>query len=379
MLSPRVDVDLDILEENIFSVRAALRRETEIIFVVKANAYGHGLAPVTRKAVTSGIRWFAVAYLHEALTVREHAPDADILVMGAVAPEDISVIVDNRITPIIVSEDHGLGLAEQARFMNATLPVHLKVDTGMGRLGVPWEDAVSIFKTLDSGGGLDIRGVCTHFAAVEPGEPDRAEIQIRRFLDVTGCLEASSGRALLKHISSSRAMLYHSEWDLDAVRPGIALYGYGTDDPEMRVGTRPFLQWKTKVVQVKHVPAGFSVGYYGTHVTRQPTDVAVISVGYADGYHRALSNRGHVLIRGRRRPVIGRVSMNWITVDSGVERDVREGDEVVLMGEQGNESIWADELARICRTIPYEILVNIDPMLERKYLNDLSTSQPLRK
>ncbi len=362
-----IEIDLNTLADNISSARAALRRETEIMFVVKANAYGHGLGPITQHAVEAGVRWFAVAYLHEALMVRKHATAADILIMGAVEPEDIPVLLEHRITSIVVSEEHGQRLAEAAREHRVVLPVHLKIDTGMGRLGVPWADAAAIFRSLDTMGGLEIRGLCSHFATVEPGQPERAGVQIQRFEDAVRNIEGASGSRLFKHISSSRAILYHEEWDLDAVRPGIALYGYGTDDTSMRFKTRPLLQWKTSVIQVKSVPAGFPVGYYSTYVTREPTDIAVIAVGYADGYHRALSNRGHVLIHGCRRPVVGRVSMNWVTVDAGRDHDVQAGDEVVLMGEQGRQTIWADELAQICRTIPYEILVGIDPMAVRKY------------
>ena len=173
---------------------------------------------------------------------------------------------------------------------------------------------------------------------------------------------------LFKHLSSSRAFLYHPEWDFDAVRIGIALFGYGTNEEGMRVRTRPILQWKSRVIQVKEVPAGTGVGYYGTYVTPGPTTLATIALGYADGYLRTLSNRADVLIGGKRRKVVGRVSMNWITVDVGQDGAVHPGDEVVLIGEQGGESIWADDLAKLCRTIPYEILTGINPAIERKYL-----------
>jgi alanine racemase len=210
---------------------------------------------------------------------------------------------------------------------------------------------------------LEVTGLCSHFAAVEPKANDTAQAQFKRF-------EAASRqlpRDVFRHISSSRAMLFHKEWDLDGVRPGIVLYGYGSSESGMRVRSQPVLQWKTSVVQVKAVPAGSKVGYYGTHTTQAPTRLATLAVGYADGYLRTLSNRGQVLIRGRRRKVVGRVSMNWLTVDVGDDQAVREGDEAVLLGEQGGEAIWADELARQCRTIAYEILTGINAAIERTY------------
>lgn len=363
-----VEVDLGILEENIRNVRKALRG-SEIMFVVKANAYGHGLVPVAERAAKAGVRWFAVAYLDEALAVRGAVPGADVLVMGAVDPADVAALIEHRITPVIVSERHGLALAEAARRIGKRLPAHLKIDTGMGRLGVPWEEAVAIHGRLAAAGGLDVRGICTHFAAVKPTNLESAQAQHDRFKALAVDVEKREGRKLFKHVSSSRAFLYVRDWDFDAVRLGISLYGYGARSSHVRVRTRPILQWKTRVVQVKSVPANFAVGYFGTYVTSAPTDIATISVGYADGYPRLLSNKGHVLVAGRRCRVVGRVSMNWVTVDVGPNSGVHEGDEVVLIGEQGRETVWADESAVLCQTIPYEILTDINPTLERTYVS----------
>lgn len=371
-----VEIDPSVLSANIKALRPLVRPSTEIMFVVKANAYGHGLVPMARAAVRAGVRWLAVAHFHEALKVRRALPDPDILVMGVVEPDDVPQLVSERITPMVVGAEHGRALAASARAAGATLNAHFKVDTGMGRLGAPWQEAPEIFRVLREESGLRVTGLCSHFALVEPQKPQRAEVQATRFMELAHDIEAWNGAPLFKHISSSRAILYHPEWDLDGIRPGICLYGYGTNDPQMRFATRPFLQWKASVMQVKSVPAGYSVGYYGTYETKAPTRMGVLSVGYADGYHRALSNRGHVLIRGRRCPVIGRVSMNWVTVDLGAASEAQAGDEAVLIGEQGNASIWAGELAKTCRTIPYEILVGIDHAAERRYLSVASTNLP---
>ena len=377
MKSSWIEIDAAGLGANIGALRKAVRPSTEIIFVVKANAYGHGLVPMAREAVQCGVRWLAVAHLHEALEIRRALPDVRILVMGVVEPEDAPVLGVERITPIVVGAEHGQRLAAAARAAGVTLDVHMKVDTGMGRLGVAWPDAAEAFRALAPEEGLRVTGLCSHFAAVEPKQPERAEEQAGRFLALAKDLETLNGAPLFKHISSSRAILYHPEWDFDGIRPGICLYGYGTNDSQMRFRTRPFLQWKAAVMQVKDVPAGYPVGYYGTHVTQKPTRMAVLSVGYADGYHRALSNRGHVLIRGYRCPVIGRVSMNWVAVDVGCAGDpVRAGDEAVLIGEQAGASVWAGELAKICRTIPYEILVGIDHSAPRRYVSAASTNPP---
>jgi alanine racemase len=332
---------------------------------VKANAYGHGMIPIARAAAQNGVKWFGVAHLHEALQLRRAVDDSvNILVLGVVDIDDVPVLLEKKIIPLIVGEEQGVALAGAAHTLGARLKVHLKIDTGMGRLGVPWQEAAAIHARLSKLPGLDIQGACTHFASVELKKPSLGPTQAERFAE---CVRPMG--KLFKHVSSSRAIQYHHDWDLDAVRPGIILYGYGASEKDMRIRTRPILQWKTRVMQVKQVPAGFAVGYYSTYTTPAPTTIATLGIGYADGYHRALSSKGFVLIRGRRCPVVGRISMNWITVDAGPDSAARAGDEAVLIGEQGGEAIWADELALLARTIPYEILTSINPSIERNYVS----------
>jgi alanine racemase len=247
--------------------------------------------------------------------------------------------------------------------LNVTLPVHFKIDTGMGRLGIQWDDVETTVPELLKSGGIEPTGVCSHFATVNPQSPNDAINQVNRFKHALLFLPNN----LFRHFSSSRAAFYFPEWDFSGIRQGISLYGYGTEDPKGRFRTEPILQWKTRIIQIKSVPAGYRVGYVGTHTTEYPTRLAVIAVGYADGYNRALSNRGDVLVRGKRCAVVGRVSMNWVTVDLGPDLPAEVGDEVVLIGEQGKDAIWASELSRICRTIPYEILPSINASIERHY------------
>jgi len=358
-----VEIDLGRLKENVRSLRRSIPEQVSIIFVVKANAYGHGLEPVALAAAEAGISWFAVAYLEEAMCLRKVLPDVNILVIGVLEPGDVQAALENRILPIVANLDHGEALAAEARKQSVVLPVHLKVDTGMGRLGIQWDDVEASVAVLQQAGGLRFSGVCSHFASVDPGSPESAGEQVRKFHHALRFMPAG----VFRHLSSSRAALYFPEWDFDGVRQGIVLYGYGADDPKGRFHTRPILQWKTRIVQIKSVPAGYNIGYVGTHKTEYPTRIATLAVGYADGYNRALSNRGDVLVRGRRCAVVGRVSMNWVTIDLGSDSDAQVGDEVVLIGEQGDDAIWASELSKICRTIPYEILTSINASLERRF------------
>jgi len=363
-----IEVDLGVLGSNIRALQKGLDDGPSVIFVVKSDAYGHGAVPIARRAYDCGVTWFGVAYIDEALDLRRSLDKPGILVMGVVEPGDVQTLIYHNITPIVASLQHGQALAKVAAAQGQRLRVHLKIDTGMGRLGVPWEDGAEAYAELHALPGLEITGLCTHFAKVETEDPAEARLQVERFKQVDAARQKVDDRPILRHVSSSRALLFYEEWDFDAVRPGIALYGYGAVDAGVRAHTRPFLEWKSHVTQVKPLAAGSPVGYYGTYVTERDTQLAVVSVGYTDGFLRTLSNRGFVLVGGKRCPVVGRVSMNWLTVDLGPDADVSVGDEVVLLGRQGEESIWAGELAQMCKTIPYEILTNIDPRTERRYL-----------
>lgn len=356
-----IELDFGVLRANLASIRRALAPGAELIQVVKANAYGHGLPAVARHAHAEGVRWFLVARLDEALAVRTILPDAGILLLGAVWPSDLPVLHARQIVPVLVSAEQAAALAMEARRLSLRIPCHVKIDTGMGRFGLDWQTVVGTLGTLRNEGGLDIRGLCMHFASADRHADSFAGVQAGRFAEVEQACRAQGWTGLFRHVSNSAAFMAHPEWHMDGVRLGILTYGYA--EPQARaqaqVCTRPFLQWKTRVVQVKRVPAGFPVSYLSTHVTLEPTWLATIDAGYADGLSRLMSNRGQVLVGGRRARMVGRVTMNFTTVDVGPQGGVQAGDEVVLIGAQGQETLWAGELARWCETIPYEILTSI--------------------
>jgi len=364
-----VEISKSRLTGNIRQVRQALGPGVKLVFVIKANAYGHGLREVARHAAACGVDWFSVAYLHEALVVREVAPRAEIVVLGASHPDEVRELHEHSILPILVDMPHARALSEAAARQGIRLRCHLKVDTGMGRFGVPWETAIADYAEIQKMPGLLVTGICTHFASVEVARPSMGPVQIERFQTVTEAVGRLSDVPLMRHVSSSRALQYFPQWDFDGVRPGIILYGYGASDKTMRVNTLPILQWKSRVMMVKRVPARFPVGYYSSYATSCETCIATVSAGYADGYNRLLGNRGFCVVRGRRHPVVGRVSMNWITLDVGLDSGIEVGDEVILIGEQNGVSFWADEMARMGRTIAYEMLTGIDPLAERVYVD----------
>lgn len=366
-----VEVDMERLRANAAAIRATLG-SAALIAVVKSDAYGHGLGASAAALARGGVSRFAVAYPAEACVVRAAAPNAEqIVVLGVARAADVPRMLADRTTPVVVSAEQGMELSAAAAAAGGRLEVHLKLDTGMGRLGficpAEVERAVEVLRMP----GLDVKGVCTHFAMVEPEKkPGAVRGQAEKFRMAVAAIEAAAGRRLYRHMSSSRAALLQPECDQDAVRVGIALYGYGASETDRRFRTEPALSWKSRVMQVKRVPAGFAVGYYGSYRTGEETDLAVIACGYTDGYQRHLGNKGQVLVGGKRRPVVGRVSMNWIAADLGPESGVRAGDEVVLIGRQGEEAIWADELAKHCSTIPYEILTGISRQIERRSVGE---------
>jgi alanine racemase len=357
MLPSWKEVFPDRLGHNVQLLKQGLPAQVRVIHVVKSDAYGHGLTTAVREATRHGAEWFAVAHLHEAVEVRAAAPDAHILLLGAARPLDVPHLAAHRIVCSLFSVEHAQALSDHAGREHTRLECHVKVDTGMGRLGLmaegcgQWADPL-----IAAGRHLDVTGVYSHFAMVEPHRIDVAERQAGLFTEAAATLERIAGIRLMKHLGSTRALQLKPEWDFDAVRPGILLYGYGCSEVDARFRTLPWLEWKTRLLQIKRLPSDCPVGYYGTYRTRHAGWIGIIEVGYADGLHRALSSRGYVLVAGQRHPVIGRISMNWTAIDLGSKTDAAEGDEVVLVGTQKGQHLWADEVARWARTIPYEIL-----------------------
>ena len=354
-----IELDLDTLDRNVNALRAALGPETAIVFVIKANAYGHGLVPVARRAWSNGVRWFAVAHAADALPLRRLLPEARILLTSATPPTEADACVANRLHALVVDVAQAEAMSRLLGSAPQPLAVHVKVDTGMGRLGIPWDLAAEQVRRIAALPGLAVEGLCTHFASSDNADRTFLETQCARYRQVVEACERSGLRIPMRHASNSGGILNAPEMDLNAVRPGILLYGYGPAAARRAVPTQPFLQWKTRVLQVKRVPAGSPVSYDSTCVTGRPTCLATLDVGYADGYSRRLSNRGIVLLDGRRCRVAGRVTMNLIVVDAGADTQASPGDEAVLLGRRGDVSIWADELAALGNTIPYEILTSI--------------------
>ena len=366
-----VEINLNNLRENINTVREALSHSCQILLPLKANAYGHGLEPMAKAAHEFGIDWLGLATLREALEIKAYVPDARILVLGPCVGDDVKALYVHSITPIIVNLENALEMNEAARRMHVKLKCHIKVDTGMGRIGFNAEKELNdIFKATQLS-NLEIEGLMSHYASADDDDIRSAVGQLDRFKRVSKFLRERDVKITLKHISNSGGFLNIAHSDFDMVRPGILLYGgLPPVDGKVRKGirTKPLLTWKTNVTFVKEVFPGQTIGYGGTYIAKKHTKVATIEVGYGDGFLRALGNKGKVLIRGDKFPVVGRVSMDQTTIDVGLHSSVSVGDEVVLIGKQGFNEVTVHELAKNIDTISYEIYTLISDRVERRYM-----------
>jgi alanine racemase len=334
-------------------ILAHLHGDARLFAVVKANGYGHGAVQVARAALDGGATGLAVATLEEAEQLRGLASEDRILVMGALPPYLASAAAARGFAFTVSSMEFATALGRHGR----AVPVHLKIDTGMGRFGCAPGEAAPLANFIEQSPGLRLAGTMTHFASADSDEAMTRK-QYDSFIDALGTLEVDPG---IRHACNSAGARRFPEFALDAVRSGIGLYG--CEWP----GLKPALAFRSLVTQLKTVGVGDTVGYGATWRATARTPVAVVAVGYGDGVHRARSNRGHVLVRGRRAPLIGIVSMDAITIDVSEIPGVQTGDVVTLVGDDADERITAEQVAEWSGTISWEVLTSLGPRVERRY------------
>jgi alanine racemase len=374
-------VDLGALESNFKAIGDYLADEAElnrkagrgpasapgIIAVVKANAYGHGARKVAATLEAAGATMLAVADIEEGVDLRKAGVRAPILIFGALSVSDLDGVFDHNLTPTISSPAAGEALQTAAAKRNTSLHYHLKIDTGMNRLGLRHDNLGRTLPKLLASQNLKMDAVHTHFAtADEPGSTPFEE-QRRRFDGVAATLDELGAGPRLRHAANSAALLRDSRVWFDFVRPGLLLYGLVPPPMASTIQLQPVMSLTSRVVAVKGVRVGESVGYGGRFSADRPVTLAVVPAGYADGLDRRLENHGHVLIRGRRARIVGAVSMDMLTVDVTEIPDVGPGDEVVFLGSQGAQLIDAREMAAWIGTIPYEIVCRLGARVERRY------------
>lgn len=373
-------IDLDRLQANFRAIRGALRPDTGTLTAVKGDAYGHGAVRVALALEEAGCDWFGVALVEEGKELRAAGVTRPILCMGGVSLAGADEAIQARLTPVLSDMATAERLNQAAGNRHDPVGVHLKVDTGMGRLGVPLPHWEAFLDRLSDLKWLRVDGICTHFAESDGGGEGARVFtreQTRRFLEAVRAARARGFRPSLLHTANSGAVLSYPEYAFDLVRPGLLLYGYNPAGRESPLPLQPVMRVATRVLVVRDLPAGVGVSYGRTWITPRPSRIATLPVGYADGYPRALSNRGEVLIHGHRAPVRGRVCMDLTMVDvTDVPAPVDAGDEVVLLGEQGNQKITAWDLAEQADTIPYEILAGLSDRVPRVYIGGAPAARP---
>jgi alanine racemase len=358
-------VRLDAIASN-YRLLVALAGGRAVYPVVKADAYGHGAVPVARRLAREGAACFAVASVEEAVALRRGGVPGDILILGVASPAAATICRAYGLTPAVHDPDQARGLARETASFERPLPVHVKLDTGMGRLGVRPEGVAELARSLAGAAHLSVVGAFTQLASGEDPAPEPTATQLGRLEAGLATLRAAGLAPSTVHVASSGAILAHPESLFDAVRPGLALYGVLPSESLEDPGLAPAMELVTRIAAVKRVPAGEPLGYGGAFVTTRTSLIASLPIGYHDGFRRAFSGKTAVLLRGRRAPVVGMVSMDLTLVDA-TESGGAEGDEVVVMGRLAGDRVTAWDLARAASTVPWEILCGIGARVPRTY------------
>jgi len=366
-----LEVSLSQIAANFRAIRKLAGPGITVMPVVKADAYRHGAVEVSRVLEEAGARWLAVSNVHEGIALRESGINSRILVMADFLPANRPLFLDYDLTPAIHSLEGIIDYERLAVEQQKEATYHLKIDSGMGRLGTR-ASAQEILDILSVTRATKLEGLMTHFASAPNYTTPQTDEQIANFTAVLQHLRNAGVNPPLVHLSSTVPLAYgrREAWG-NLVRPGHAIYGYVSpakgEAPPRSLGVHPALTWKATVLEVKDVPAGAAIGYGAIHSTTRETRIAVLGVGYADGYPHRLSNKGKVLLKGRMAPVLGAVSMDVTTVDAtGIE--LRPGDTATLLGEEGSESIDAQQIAKLAGTISYSVLCGISSRVVRLYV-----------
>jgi alanine racemase len=372
------EISLSKLCGNFRALRTHVGTGVEVCAVIKADAYGHGATPCALALETAGAKWFGVTTTDEGMPLRSAGLRGRILLMTGFWRGEEEEVVRQNLTATVWEPWHLELLDRAAREQDAgRQPVHLKIDTGMGRLGVSLDEVPSMCREIRRYSNIVLEGVSTHFASSEILDAPANQQQIADFEKAIRVVEEEGLRPALLHMDNTAGMLTRPETWRNMVRPGIALYGYAlkqsrggqtaANGPQLAL--EPALSWRTRIISIREFTAGRALGYNGTYTTTHPSRIAVLPVGYADGYRRGLSNRGRVIIRDTYAPIVGAISMDLTLVDITQIAGVEEGDDVILIGSSGDLRVDAVEVANLCGTVPYEILCGISKRVPRLHLS----------
>ncbi|MBL7197245.1 MAG: alanine racemase [Candidatus Omnitrophica bacterium] len=362
------EVSLSAIDYNFKQVKRKVKNQAKILAVIKADAYGHGAVRVAKRLERCGVEYFGVATVLEAIELRENKIDTSILILATFFPHEFPALIRYNITPTIADLKTAIYLNKKLNKLGRKMPIHIKIDTGMGRIGVWYKDSMSFIKSLSKLRNLILEGIYTHFPSADEDEKF-TNSQITSFKRLINDLEKKNIFIPLRHMANSSAVIRHKHSYLNLVRPGLMIYGLYSDIRAKKfIKLKPAMSFKTKITYLKDVSAGRPISYGRTFITKKKTKIATLPVGYADGYNRLLSNRADVLVRCRRCPVIGRVCMDHIMIDI-TNVNAKLGDEVVLIGKQKSSEISAEEISYLCSTISYEVVCWISKRVPRIYVD----------
>lgn len=362
------EINLENIKYNLNQVKKNIPEDTLIMAVVKADAYGHGVLPVAQTVVEAGADRLAVALPEEGRELRNAGFKLPIQILGEVLSSQIPILVEYDLIPTISKLETIKTLDKLAKEKNVIKKVHVKVDTGMGRIGIFPDEAVQFIKKANDFDNIEVEGLMTHFAKADEKNKEYTYKQWEKFQIVIDQLEEENIEIPIKQAANSAAIIDLPEMSLNMVRPGIMMYGLRpSHQVDQKFKLKPALSWKTRIVYLKEVPKGTKISYGGTYVTDKKAKIATLPLGYADGYARLLSNKGEVLIKGQRAPIRGRICMDQFMVDVTHIDNVAVGDEVVLIGKQNEEEFSATEMADLIGTINYEITCDITKRVPRIY------------
>jgi len=363
------EIDLSAIEQNILNVRKLLKPQTKLMIIIKADGYGHGAYPVA-KVLDSSVDAYGVAILEEGLMLRRIGIKKPILILGYTPEQQYQEMVRADIIPAVFAYDMAVGINAEAARQGKTANIHIKIDTGMGRIGFqPNEQNIGVIKRISQLSHICVDGIFTHFSKADEKDKSYFEEQFAKFQWVCRRLEEEGVSIPVRHTANSASIMELPKAQFDMVRSGIVTYGlYPSEEVDHSLlSLKPAMSVRATVSFVKKVPAGSAIGYGASYVTKSPAKIATVPVGYADGYSRALSNRGFVLIHGKRAPIVGRICMDQFMVDVTHIPDVLVGDVVTLLGEDGNASISAEELSKWADSFHYELICDVSKRVPRVY------------
>ncbi|MBS3742089.1 MAG: alanine racemase, partial [Candidatus Cloacimonetes bacterium] len=362
-------IDLDNYSYNVNQFREIIDPGTDIMQIVKADAYGHGSVEIAREAENLGIKWLGVANSDEGVLLRLENISAKILILSPSLISEIDDIIKYNLIPSVSRFDFIEKLDKYLGKMNKRIPVHINFDTGMGRAGFLWKDAPEVLTKINEYDNIFVQGAFSHFSQSEEADDKFTKTQYKRFEKIKDAIKSAKLRPKYYHISNSAAVVNYPQYSMDMVRLGLASYGVYTDkNLKEKINLKPVLKFCSKISLIKEVPANYSISYNRTFVTKKPTKFALVPIGYGDGYNYLLSNKGKVIIKNSYCPIIGKVTMDMLVVDVSELPEVQVGDEVLLLGESGTKSVRAEELADRYDGLSYELLCALGRRAKRVYI-----------